>query len=58
MAATAPSGGLAELAARLAEQLAADVELARTRDEHVRVTARAHEARRLADALSASGAEE
>lgn len=36
-----------ELAIRLFE----DIKLARTRDEHIRVTARANEARELADQL-------
>jgi hypothetical protein len=39
------------LATQLADKLTADIRLARTRDEHVRVTARASEARRLLDEL-------
>ena len=46
------SGLAVKLASALAEQLASDVGLARTRDEHVRVTARASEARRLLDELT------
>jgi len=42
-----------EMARQLAERLAADIPLCRTRDEHVRVTARANEARILYDALAA-----
>lgn len=41
----------AEAARTLAERLAHDVQLAATRVEHVRLTARAHEAARLADSL-------
>jgi hypothetical protein len=36
---------------RHAERAAEDIKLARTRDEHVRVTARANEAREIADGL-------
>lgn len=36
-----------ELALRLAERLAQDIPLARVRDEHIRVTARANEAHEL-----------
>ncbi len=36
-----------ELAQRLAERLEEDIPLCRTRDEHVRVTARANEARQI-----------
>ena len=42
---------LAEAARELAEQLAADVEQAKTREEHIRVTARANEAARIAHML-------
>lgn len=35
---------LEELAARLAQRLAEDIELSKTREEHIRVTARANEA--------------
>ncbi len=38
---------LEELAARLAERLQEDVQLSKTREEHVRVTARANEALEL-----------
>jgi hypothetical protein len=34
-----------------AERAAEDIKLARTRDEHIRVTARANEAREIADGL-------
>jgi hypothetical protein len=40
-----------EAARELAERLAADIPLARTRDEHVRVTARANEATNLLAAI-------
>jgi flagellar basal body rod protein FlgB len=36
---------------RHAERNAEDIKLARTRDEHIRVTARANEAREIADRL-------
>jgi hypothetical protein len=36
---------------RHAERNAEDIKLARTRDEHIRVTARANEAREIADKL-------
>jgi hypothetical protein len=42
---------LLELAERLADRLFEDIPLARTRDEHIRVTARANEARELANQL-------
>lgn len=38
----------AEAARQLAVELAADVEQAKTREEHIRVTARANEAARIA----------
>jgi hypothetical protein len=38
---------LEELAARLAERLHEDVQLSKTREEHIRVTARANEALEL-----------
>ena len=38
---------LEELAARLAERLQEDVQLSKTREEHIRVTARANEALEL-----------
>lgn len=37
-----------------AQRLESDITLCRTRDEHLRVTARANEARLIADSLSAS----
>ena len=40
-----------ELAERHAERTAEDIKLARTRDEHIRVTARANEAREIAETL-------
>jgi N-acetylmuramoyl-L-alanine amidase len=40
-----------EIAQRLAERLEADIPLCRTRDEHVRVTARANEARQMYNEL-------
>jgi hypothetical protein len=36
---------------RHAERAADDIRLARTRDEHIRVTARANEAREIADKI-------
>lgn len=42
----------AEAARQLAVELAADVEQAKTREEHIRVTARANEAARIAHMLS------
>lgn len=36
---------------RHADRAADDIKLARTRDEHIRVTARANEAREIADSL-------
>lgn len=39
---------IAEIAERHASRSEADIKLARTRDEHIRVTARANEARELA----------
>lgn len=41
-----------EAARELAERLAADIPLCRTRDEHVRVTARANEALMLYNLLN------
>lgn len=46
---TDPASAASALAARLAD----DVGLAMTRAEHLRLTARAYEARRLADELAA-----
>lgn len=37
-----------------AQRLEQDIALCRTRDEHLRVTARANEARMIADSLTAS----
>ena len=42
---------LLAMAERHANRNAEDIGLARTRDEHIRVTARANEAREIADAL-------
>ena len=42
---------LLEMVERHAQRNAEDIKLARTRDEHVRVTARANEAREIADRL-------
>jgi hypothetical protein len=42
---------LVELATKLADRLEDDIKLARTRDEHLRVTARANEARQLLNEL-------
>lgn len=42
---------LLELAQRLADRLREDIPLSRTRDEHIRVTARANEALELANGL-------
>ena len=39
--------GLEELAARLAQRLEEDIPLSKTREEHIRVTARANEAAEL-----------
>jgi hypothetical protein len=36
---------------RHADRAAEDIKMARTRDEHIRVTARANEAREIADTL-------
>lgn len=43
---------LVGLAEEHAQRLELDIPLCRTRDEHLRVTARANESRRLADELS------
>jgi hypothetical protein len=42
---------LLELAQRHAERLENDIKLARTRDEHIRVTARANEAAEMVNGL-------
>jgi hypothetical protein len=42
---------LLKMVERHAERAAEDIKLARTRDEHIRVTARANEAREIADGL-------
>lgn len=42
---------LIELAMLLADRLEEDIKLCRTRDEHLRVTARANEARQLLNEL-------
>lgn len=42
---------LTDDAERHADRAFEDIKLARTRDEHIRVTARANEARELADTL-------
>lgn len=44
--------GAVEAARRLADALHGDIALAQTRVEHVRLTQRAHEAARIADALA------
>lgn len=44
---------LLELAQRHAERLENDIKLARTRDEHIRVTARANEAAEMVNGLLA-----
>jgi hypothetical protein len=41
------TNNLEEMAARLVERLAQDIELSKTREEHIRVTARANEAAEL-----------
>jgi hypothetical protein len=46
------TGEIVQLATELADRLAKDVPLCRTRVEHIRVTARASEARRIADLLA------
>lgn len=43
--------GLVSLAERLADRLREDIQLSRTRDEHIRVTARANEAAELLNGL-------
>lgn len=43
-----------KLAAALAEELAADIPLAKTREEHIRVTARANAAAQLLNVLTAA----
>jgi hypothetical protein len=45
-------GGLVALAQRLADRLREDIPLSRTRDEHIRVTARANEALELFNGLT------
>jgi hypothetical protein len=45
------NGEIMELAERLATRLREDIQLARTRDEHIRVTARANEAAELLTGL-------
>jgi flagellar basal body rod protein FlgB len=42
---------LLEMVERHAQRNAEDIKLARTRDEHIRVTARANEAREIADKI-------
>ena len=46
---------LLELAQRHAERLENDIKLARTRDEHIRVTARANEAAEMVNGLLGIG---
>jgi hypothetical protein len=46
--------GLIESAKRLADRLREDIPLSRTRDEHIRVTARANEALDLFNQLTAT----
>lgn len=41
------TNNLEDMAARLVERLAQDIELSKTREEHIRVTARANEASEL-----------
>lgn len=48
---------LLELAQRHAERLENDIKLARTRDEHIRVTARANEAAEMVNGLLAQSGE-
>ena len=43
-----------KLAAALAEELASDIPLAKTREEHIRVTARANAAANLLNALASA----
>lgn len=45
------SSEILELAQQLAARLEADIPLSRTRDEHIRVTARANEAAQLVNLL-------
>jgi hypothetical protein len=45
------TNNLEEMAARLAERLAEDIELSKTREEHIRVTARANEASELLEVI-------
>lgn len=42
---------LGMLAARLAQRLTEDIEFSKTREEHIRVTARANEAAELLEAI-------
>ena len=42
---------LLEMIEKHADRAAEDIKLARTRDEHIRVTARANEAREIAETL-------
>ena len=48
------TNNLEEMAARLVERLAQDIELSKTREEHIRVTARANEAAELLVVIRAS----
>ena len=51
-----PMTEILKLAAALAEELAADIALAKTREEHIRVTARANAAAQLLNVLTAAAA--
>jgi hypothetical protein len=42
-------------ASKLADELTGDIELAKNREDHIRVTARANAARELVNLLTASG---
>jgi hypothetical protein len=50
------TNNLQEMAARLVERLAQDIEFSKTREEHIRVTARANEAAELLVVIKAAAA--
>ena len=49
---------LEEMAARLAERLAEDIEQSKTREEHIRTTARANEAAELLVVIKSSAVDQ
>lgn len=50
------TNNIEEMAARLVERLAQDIELSMTREEHIRTTARANEASELLVVIRAAAA--